>query len=105
MKDWFDAKEALARGEAQPVVLYCVDAADLTRRIASCFTSSLDANQLAVSATGEDWEGDYAQVRSAIRTGNPLLVASFLREHASVLAGLGRALDPTDTRTWHLVWG
>jgi hypothetical protein len=105
MKDWFDAKEALASGEAQPVALYCVDAADLTRRITSCFTSSFDANPLAVAATGEDWEGDYTQVISAIRTGNPLLVASFLRDHASVLASLGRALDPTDTRTWHLVWG
>ena len=30
--DWFDAKEALASGEAQPVALYCADAADLTRR-------------------------------------------------------------------------
>jgi hypothetical protein len=57
MKDWFDAKEALASGEARPVALYCVNAADLTRRITSCFTSSFDANPLAVAATGEDWEG------------------------------------------------
>ena len=105
MKDWFDAKEALASGEAQPVAPYCVDAADLTRRIATCFTSSLDAKPLAVAATGEDWEGDHAQVRSAIRTGNPILLASYLRDHANVLVSLGRALDPTDTRTWHLVWG
>jgi hypothetical protein len=105
MKDWFDAKEALASGRAQPVALYCVDAADLMRRAASCFTSSPNTKPLAVAATGEDWEGDYTQVRSAIRTGNPILLASFLRDHASVLVALGRALDPTDTRTWHLVWG
>lgn len=102
MTDWFEAKEALASGEATPVALYCTDAADLTRRIVSYYRSLHTTDPAAVESASEDWEADYCQVRSAIPGGHCSLIVSFLRDHANVLDLLGKALDPMDTHTWHL---
>jgi hypothetical protein len=106
--DWFEAIEALNKGDALTVVEYCASASQLLRRLAALpgndelQTDVALTPALAQHAGYETWEGNHLQVRWAIAHRCGSGIASFLRDHAGFLVRLAPILGSTNLREWHV---
>ncbi len=121
--DVFDAKEALASGDAQPVGHHLRDLGEVLNLLADLFNSAdtekgppwqiqlVPRGRQRVRVKGKaarapddsEWEGSLVQIRQAIANGSAEAIGSYLRDAADFLSRLAPALNPAPgSRNWRL---